>query len=483
MNMQNIKISFNVLSLVVLVLLLMTLSLVTFLSISSPQTLHAQVGPDAGSGPDPGSQNADGSGAGGCGNFGAAGGFGGTANDPNGPPDGSSGGPGGACVNISSCTYGRNGNCDSSTIICTQPSSLAPVQPVITFTASNYNPVYSGSTVLSWSTTGSPTSCTASGDWSGSKNVLGGTEAMNSIVTTRTYVLSCSNNDGTDVETVTVTPQPPLPPIINLTAIPDHINPNESSVLNWSVSRANSCSASGEWSGVKSPVSGTDRVSPSVTSNYTLNCLGEGGISNTRTVQIKVPTGSLTASTCIIPIEGGSCNSTVTWTSNDFFNTPSISQGSTPSFSTAPYGSEFKSVSVGNSEFTLKDSGGTFILTDDALPRCATGSVWVAGLTPPRCAKLPVIGIYADPKLIRSGKFTDVKIEVESDYDLACTLAGGANQTFSHAKSLSARSYSYNTNPLNAASVVQITCVHNPYPLITATEEARINVVGVPEEI
>jgi hypothetical protein len=58
----------------------------------------------------------------------------------------------------------------------------------------------SNSTTISWSTTGSPTSCTASGSWSGSKNTSGGSEPISGLAEgVHTFTLTCSKsgvNDG-----------------------------------------------------------------------------------------------------------------------------------------------------------------------------------------------------------------------------------------------------------------------------------------------
>jgi hypothetical protein len=71
------------------------------------------------------------------------------------------------------------------------------------------NPTSGGSplsTTITWSTTGSPTSCVASGGWSGSKSVAGGSEVISGIVSNTTFTLTCTNTSGGDSASVTVTP-------------------------------------------------------------------------------------------------------------------------------------------------------------------------------------------------------------------------------------------------------------------------------------
>jgi hypothetical protein len=60
-------------------------------------------------------------------------------------------------------------------------------------------------------------------------------------------------------------------PTVSLTADPTNIISGESSTLYWTATNADSCTASGGWSGTK-PLSGSEYVSPTSTSSYTLTC-------------------------------------------------------------------------------------------------------------------------------------------------------------------------------------------------------------------
>jgi hypothetical protein len=62
---------------------------------------------------------------------------------------------------------------------------------------------YNGVTTVTWETS-NVTSCTASGDWSGTK-ALSGSERLNSITSDRTYRLSCTGTDGNAVGMAAVT--------------------------------------------------------------------------------------------------------------------------------------------------------------------------------------------------------------------------------------------------------------------------------------
>ena len=110
-------------------------------------------------------------------------------------------------------------------------------------------------------------------------------------------------------------------PIISLTASPSSVDINGSSTLTWSVTNATSCDASGAWSGAKA-MSDSQTVGPlTITSTFSLFCVGAGN-SITGSVTVIVngqpppppPTVSLVAN----PSSVDSGNSTtLTWLSTD----------------------------------------------------------------------------------------------------------------------------------------------------------------------
>jgi len=144
----------------------------------------------------------------------------------------------------------------------------------VTLSASPTSIAPGASSDLTWSTTNA-TSCTASGDWTGRKEVSGKkvvTPTVNS-----TYILTCSDADGGSVsQSVSVSIAPPT---VTLSASPTSIAPGASSDLTWSTTNATSCTASNGWTGTKG-ISGTQSVSPGVTTTYTLDCVGVGGSAN-----------------------------------------------------------------------------------------------------------------------------------------------------------------------------------------------------------
>ncbi len=68
-------------------------------------------------------------------------------------------------------------------------------------------------------------------------------------------------------------------PTVTLTTNPTSITQGQSSTLTWSSTNATSCTASGGWTGTKT-TSGTQAVSPTANTTYTLTCTGAGGSAN-----------------------------------------------------------------------------------------------------------------------------------------------------------------------------------------------------------
>lgn len=118
---------------------------------------------------------------------------------------------------------------------CIQAPPPPPPPPTVTLTgngsAGSLTLNNGDSLTLSWSTTSSPTSCSASGDWSGAKDPGGGSNDIGSLVgpNSLSYTLSCSNSGGSGsdsllVEVSSPTPQP-TPEVRTVTINPDPIPP------------------------------------------------------------------------------------------------------------------------------------------------------------------------------------------------------------------------------------------------------------------
>jgi hypothetical protein len=151
-----------------------------------------------------------------------------------------------------------------------------------------------GSSTLTWTVNNDANSCTASGNWTGSKTATGGTQTMTGITTNKTYNLVCSNDFGssTPLATATVTVSASTPPTVNFSVNKPTMKAGESAVLTWNTSNATTCTAAGNWSGTKA-TSGTLTVSPIVDVLYNLTCTGPGGSNSANTGIDVTPSGKL----------------------------------------------------------------------------------------------------------------------------------------------------------------------------------------------
>lgn len=213
-------------------------------------------------------------------------------------------------------------NCTGSGGSVSKTVSLAvtvpPPEPTLEFIADPTSIHVGESATLSWTATNA-TSCSASGAWSGIKPTTGAQNVTPAAVGTTQYTLLCTGDGGTvsKVATIAVT-DPPPPPTLNLSVAPSSITQGQSATITWSTSGADSCTASGAWSGSRN-VSGSQSVTPETTGNfsYTLTCLGEGG-STTRTgnliVSAPTPPPSLNFSISPATIFRGE-SATLTWSS------------------------------------------------------------------------------------------------------------------------------------------------------------------------
>ncbi|MFH1654331.1 MAG: PKD domain-containing protein, partial [Pseudomonadota bacterium] len=96
---------------------------------------------------------------------------------------------------------------------------------------------YGGSSVITWSSTNA-TSCTASGDWSGAKN-LSGSQSTGSLtqVKTYSYTLTCAGAGGSASGTANVVVNAPVPTVSNVTATdPDYCVSGPAATIGWTYS-------------------------------------------------------------------------------------------------------------------------------------------------------------------------------------------------------------------------------------------------------
>ncbi len=199
------------------------------------------------------------------------------------------------------------------------------------------------------------------------------------------------------------------------------------------------------------------------------------------------PRGTIGAASCDILPGNTDCQTTVVWESFDFTGTPEVLQG-TNVFSTEPSrvipNGVTRTVSQIDSTFTLRDTGSGYTVSTNALANCLSGSVWVPGLG--ICAELPQIDVVADPDVIRSGEQAKLEIEIDSTYDLTCTIKdGGLDIPFNHRGNPNPVMVNppMKTRPLNSAQIVTIICTSPTYPQLTGESSTRVNVVPTFQEI
>jgi hypothetical protein len=290
------------------------------------------------------------------------------------------------------------------------PATAAANAPNISFSASPTSVQAGGNSTLTWSATNA-TSCTASGGWSGTK-ATSGSQSVGPINTSTDYVLSCSNATASSSRSVTVavaTPPPPAP-TVTLNANPLNVASGGSTQLTWSSTNANSCTASGGWSGTKA-TSGNQTIS-NLTNNtmFTLQCTGGGGsaqqsVTVTVTGAPPAPTVTLSANPTTV---GSGQSSALTWSST---NATSCTASGGWSGTKATSGNQSTGALSATTMFTLActGSGGT-----------AQRSVTVTVSSGPAA---PTVTLNANPTAVNvNGTST---LTWSSTNATSCTASGG----------------------------------------------------------
>jgi len=159
-------------------------------------------------------------------------------------------------------------------------------KPTISITTSPSTLQVPYSSLLSWSTSYA-TSCSAVGDWTGTKAIAGSTTIAPTAVGVYNYGLSCTGVGGTSSASATLTVTLPPPPTVSLTISNTYVRVTEkyhTPTLAWSSSYATACTASGDWSGALpivgsavAPLVPSSTNIPYTTDKYTITCAGYGG--------------------------------------------------------------------------------------------------------------------------------------------------------------------------------------------------------------
>jgi hypothetical protein len=180
------------------------------------------------------------------------------------------------------CTTAAGTSFDSATVM------VIPAAPVVTLSASPANLTTGGSATLTWSATNSPASCTASGDWTGTK-AASGTQSTGALNTVKTYSysLTCKNAGGTGyANNIAVKVSNAPIPSVNLSINPISATTGGSATLTWSATNSPaSCTASGDWTGTKaaSGTQSTGALNTAKTYTYVLSCSNSGGSASATT--------------------------------------------------------------------------------------------------------------------------------------------------------------------------------------------------------
>lgn len=185
---------------------------------------------------------------------------------------------------LTACGGGGGGSSDADP----QPNTPPGSTPAATLTLSaSQTSVDAGDSVsLSWQTTDAD-SCTASGGWSGSR-ATSGSETVGPLTQTTTYSLSCSGAGGGALDNVTVQVAGSGPVSVSLSSDQDVVFEDGQVELTWQSNGAQSCSASGDWSGSRD-TSGAFTTPPlTADASFTLSCSSGSGDTAVALVSITV---------------------------------------------------------------------------------------------------------------------------------------------------------------------------------------------------
>lgn len=226
--------------------------------------------------------------------------------------------------------------------------------PTVNLSASPLNVAQGGSTQLTW-TTNSASSCVASGDWTGAKN-LSGNNSLSNLVSDQTYTLTCTGVGGTSSDSVTVTVAQPLP-TLSFSASPTSLPYNGSTTLTWTSSNTSGCIASGGWTGSKG-ASGSNTINNlTADTSFSLSCTGSGGTGTDQinvivSPQVGAPVVNLSANAMNVAYNGSTA---LTWTTT---NADSCVGSGNWSGSKNLSGSSNRSNLISDQTYTLTCTGG-----------------------------------------------------------------------------------------------------------------------------
>jgi hypothetical protein len=193
---------------------------------------------------------------------------------------------------------------------CSAGQKVQPSPPTVSIGTAATAVGNGATTTLTWTSTNA-TACTGAGGWTGAL-APSGTQRTAALATTTTYSITCSGPGGTSTP-ATVTVAIVAAATVSLTAAPQALAVGGSATLTWNSTNATACTAAGGWAGAE-PTSGT-QVTGALTMStaYSLTCIGPGGASPSVAVTVAVvpaPTISLMATPRSLAAGG---SATLTW--------------------------------------------------------------------------------------------------------------------------------------------------------------------------
>ena len=148
--------------------------------------------------------------------------------------------------------------------------------PTVTLSANPMNVTQGQTTTLTWSSTNA-TGCTASGAWGGAQATSGTFATSSQLVGPLNFTLSCTGSGGTAQASINIMVGVPVPPMVNLVALPANAFIGDSVTLSWMSQGVSDCVASGGWSGAQA-TNGTAPSGPLAgNTTFTLTCTGPSG--------------------------------------------------------------------------------------------------------------------------------------------------------------------------------------------------------------
>ncbi len=293
------------------------------------------------------------------------------------------------------------------------PPAATPA-PTVTIAANPVSVTAGSNSTLSWSSTNA-TSCSASGGWSGTKN-LSGSQSTGALTTTGTYSLTCTGAGGSASQSATVTVTLATAPTVTVSASPASVTSGSSSTLSWNSTNATSCTASGAWSGAKATSGSQSTGNLTATATYSMTCTGAGGSgSQSATVTVTspptVPTVTISASPNSII---SASSSTLSWTST---SATSCTASGAWSGAKATSGSESTGILSANAMYTLTCTG-----TGGSASQSATVVVTPPATSPPPSSGVSVSNVSGLKAAIAGLTSNATVLLADGTYNLTDTL-------------------------------------------------------------